>query len=506
MSYFLFNEENIFNLIKKIVFEKKIKLKFKNFIFYKILMNSGIHDLSNHIFINKKFRNKLNENLNKKFRLSIVNIDPKKKNINLDNNFWKKYIKFIILSLFYIFKIFLSLIKVNIKTNKDLNIIYGPTSRVKNLNQNTLNFFFNENKLLFNFKKSIVIFKHNENKILKNIIFDKDPLFYICENYLKKKDRIVIAISILKNIFYSFYQLYKSKLSIIVYEEINQLILYQKIAQKKIINNIFSYYTANASSYPVWNFIKCKQIKKYLIMDSVNDFYPISIENLDPKTTDKSSSLKILKYLNFDNLIAPDLITKKILQSHTNSKIIVNKKVFFNFNDKSVQLANKYNICIFDSNSTNFNYTGFLEDDQNYIKRLSFENILIFIEDILKVVEKINLKLNIKINCYIKSKHSSIYKKSIKQKSIRRLKRKYNFFYVLDDDTNLEKLFHKFKTVISIPFTSPSHFFSVNTKRRSIYYDNLNMIKKNHLFKKILLINNKKNLEKNIIKLLNVKK
>ena len=187
-----------------------------------------------------------------------------------------------------------------------INIIYGPTLRVKNLNQNTLNFFFNNNKKLFNFKNSIIILKHNKNKKFKNIIFDKEPLFYIITNYLEKKDRIAIVIDILKNIFHSFNQLYKSKLSIFFYEEINQFIFYKKIAQKKIIDNIFSYYTFINSSYQVWNFIKSDNIKKYLIMDSVNDFYPISLENIEFKKTDKSSSLKILKYLNFDNLIAPE--------------------------------------------------------------------------------------------------------------------------------------------------------------------------------------------------------
>ena len=65
----------------------------------------------------------------------------------------------------------------------------------------------------------------------------------------------------------------------------------------------------------------------------------------------------------------------------------------------------------------------------------------------------------------------------------------------MNHDVNLDKIYSKFKTVVSFPYTSPSHFYSLETNRYSIFYDNLNLLKKNFKNKKIILVNKKENLE-----------
>ena len=74
--------------------------------------------------------------------------------------------------------------------------------------------------------------------------------------------------------------------------------------------------------------------------------------------------------------------------------------------------------------------------------------------------------------------------------------------FVLNHDVNLDKIYSKFKTVISFPYTSPSHFYSLETNRYSIFYDNLNLIRKNYKYKKTILINKKKKLETTIKQLI----
>ena len=64
MSYYLFSDKIILNKILKIVKKIKIKNEYQNFIFYKIIIDSDLIEITKNFFIKKKFKKNLNKKLN----------------------------------------------------------------------------------------------------------------------------------------------------------------------------------------------------------------------------------------------------------------------------------------------------------------------------------------------------------------------------------------------------------------------------------------------------------
>lgn len=498
MSYYLFSDKIILNKILKIVKKIKIKNEYQNFIFYKIIIDSDLIEITKNFFIKKKFKKNLNKKLNF-FSSKEILFDFNKKKIK-NRLFLRKYCKYLIYSFADIYLIFLSLF-VKKNKNKRINLIFGPTLRVSKIKKENIHFFVKENNKLLNIKNSIAIFKYKSDFSFENYKFKKRPILYVATNYLSRKSKILIILKIFLNLIKSFVQVFKFRLMVYVFEDLNELIMYQSISKENIVSNIYSYWTQNNTSYPLWNFLKCKKINRIYIMDTLSDIYKFSLDKkLTNNKEEKNIIIKLQKYIYYNKIVVPDIYTKKILDKIIKYKIEVNKKVLFNFNYKIPNIKGGNNICIFDCNPIKCDFQNLFDSSNDFVENSNYENIFKFITDILDVIEKINSETNLNIKCFLKSKLS--HDTFIREKFNKKLKKKYKFLFVLNHDVNLDKIYSKFKTVISFPYTSPSHFYSLETNRYSIFYDNLNLIRKNYKYKKTILINKKKKLETTIKQLI----
>ena len=493
MSYYLFNEKTILNKILKIVKKIKTKKEYQNFIFYKIIIDSDLIGITKNFFIKQKFKKNLNKRLNT-FSSKEILYDFKNQKIK-NRLFLKKYCKYLLLSFVNIFIIFFSLIVAKKKNkNKRINLIFGPTLRAGEINKKNIHFFAKENNKLLDIRNNIVIFKYKSDFSFKNYEFKKNPLLFVSKNYLSRKSKILIIFKIFLNLIVSIVHVFKSRLMIYVYEDYNELLMYKSISDEGIVSNIYSYWTENNTSYPLWNFFNFKKINRVCIMDTLSDTYKFCLDKrLINNKKEKNIILKLQKYIYFNKIIVPDIHVKKIMDKIIGYKIEVNKKVLFNFNYKIPNIKEGNNICIFDCNPIKNNFKDLFDNSDNFVESLNHKNIFKFIKDILDVVEKINSETNLNIKCFLKSKLTN--ETLIREKFNKKIKKRYKFLFFLNHDVNLDKIYSKFKTVVSFPYTSPSHFYSLETNRYSIFYDNLNLLKKNFKNKKIILVNKKENLE-----------
>ena len=163
-----------------------------------------------------------------------------------------------------------------------------------------------------------------------------------------------------------------------------------------------------------------------------------------------------------------------------------------------MNLKTKNNICIFDVNEGKV--PKFLNNYKiKFNNYYSQENILNFLNSILTAVKKINFNNKVKIYCYIKRKPN--FGRNLSHlNNIKRLQKKYDFFKILDPQSDIENYYNLFKTTISFPNTSQSIYFSKTTNKESIYYDIENSLV-NKYDKKVSLISNELSLQKKIKKI-----
>ena len=164
---------------------------------------------------------------------------------------------------------------------------------------------------MLNIKNSIAIFKYKSDFSFENYKFKKRPILYVATNYLSRKSKILIILKIFLNLIKSFVQVFKFRLMVYVFEDLNELIMYQSISKENIVSNIYSYWTQNNTSYPLWNFFKCKKINRIYIMDTLSDIYKFCLDKkLRNNKEEKNIIIKLQKYIHYNKIVVPDIYTK----------------------------------------------------------------------------------------------------------------------------------------------------------------------------------------------------
>jgi len=401
-------------------------------------------------------------------------------------------------SLLNIFLIIFSLLNRKNARNNKFNLIYAPVSRYPNINQQDIRKFLKTNNLLFRNNCQNIIFEGSKSFKTKYFQFSSNAFLYLCLNFLSRKDRVFIIIEIIKNIIFSIVSCFNSKLFIFIYEGLNELVIYEKVKKQNILEEIFIYSTT--STYKLFMFMEQDSIKKSYIFDSVNDFYEYSTI---PNKSCGGLRLKILGLMGLDKCLLVDKYCEDILRLHVNSKVKISKSDPPTLSSITPKILGKNNICLFDVNGkqnmplvfTQNLSNKLLLNNSNFKFLFDINNIKNFIRSTLEIINKINKSRRYKVKCFIKYKFSTSADKKAILHYYKKLEKKYSFFRILDSSLDLEATYDSFKTVISYPYTSTSHFFNHYTKRKSIYFDTSGLLKKNYMNKNIFLASDMKQLE-----------
>ena len=497
MKYFIYSSEKIINKIFIIVNKLRTNQYYKNYIFFKIFSEGRLLDF-NIVLVKNKLKKNLRKKFSEQFKGGNYTFNLKTNKIYI-NNFYYKYFRFIAKSLLNIFFIAFSLLSCKKAISDKFNILYVPATKYPNIKRRDIIKYLKKNNLLFRNNNQKIILQGANSLKDKYFQFYINPLLYLCLNFLSKKNRIFIIFEIIKNIFISISSCFNSKLFIFIYEDLNELAIYEKIKEENIIEEIFFYRTS--AYYNLFMFKEHDTIKKNYIFDNTSDFYSYSVTSNNNLAD--IVDLKILGLIKMDKYFVVDSYCKNILRYYVNSKIEILKKSALQLSYKSTKNIGKNNICIFDINCkqnmpllfTKNLPNKFFSNKFNFINIFDIKNIKNFVLTILETVNKINNEKKIKIKCFIKYKFSKSADRQVILKFYKKLEKKYIFFKILDSDLNLGSAYNSFKTVISYPYSSPSHFFNNFTKRKSIFFDTLGLLKKNYKNKNIFLVSDKMKLQ-----------
>ena len=488
MELVFFDYKKILNKITKINKQQKLNFKDIQFLNYKTIILSKIYFL-NFILIDKKKISNLKKNLLNSLNSFPINFEFSKNKVTLKTSyFFNRLLK---LNFKFIKTSILILVNIFYNNKSKYTLFFGNFFKNNNINKHDLNKFFLKNKKIFNLENEKIVFNSNSIKLFDKKYFFKENLFlFVVINELNKYEKIKLILKIIENLFIINIKVIFNRYHIILYEDYLDLLLFEKIKDKNFINKIFFLHASALNSLPLWTFYKGFDEKKIYVFDSLASTYPIKFKVDKYK---KKRYLPQLFYLNFKNFYISDFRTKSILKKNSNIKMI--EPITFNIKSKKLHISSKKNICIFDINEQrvpNF----LLKEKINHKCFYSNQTSLKFLESILKTVKKLNDKNKLNVYCYLKRK-PAFGRNNLHIKNILKLRKKYNFFKMLDPQIETENYYNNFKTVISYPNTSQSLYFSKVTKKKSIYYDVENLLD-NSYGNNIELINNEKKLEKKI--------
>ena len=403
--------------------------------------------------------------------------------------FIKLYLKF----QFDYFKLLLLIIKsifIKKTEKKTYSILWDPLNKFSNYKK----------KIIYKLKKSTHFLKISKNNFLiiksnfetsedyKNkIIFSKNPIIYLFNNTQTCYQKLTF----LKFFFLKYLSLnsilLKNKYLIFMYKDFLYEDLVKKLNEQNIIQrNIFT--VVNISNQPLWSRNQNRKPKTIFFWNTPTLLISFKIKN------EFKNYFKYIEYINVDEHIVWHKKFKKFFSK--GSKVRITKLITLDLpsNSNNVVLNNgskikinkkDFNISVFDVNPVeNYRYKNF------FIKPIeSLENIKIFFENIIKVIDKIKMNTNKNINIFIKVKGS---KNSLKDKYtyfLNKISKENRNVFLLDSKNNVLDLIKFTDLSITYPISSiPAHEY-IYAKRKGIFFDPNNIYKTINLNGSILLKN-----------------
>ena len=430
----------------KIIFGKNIKDK--ELVIKQYLINYFFHPMRSEISITRamlkhiKNKNKMIYPLDKKL------YDIFEKNNILVNKFLSFLLWYFFIFLYFIYgirKIFIVFLKFFI--NNDPKFKRGVY--FSNLPSESLNLFKNYNIDENYFSFIYTYFKKNNLKINSIIHSLKDIQTFKIENveylYGKKFDyrlnfnqKVDFLFWSLKAISLSLFDFFRGRWwhPLLLGEAVDRKIV--EISREKQIHQIYTFNNTNGLVYkPMWTYEAKNKGSK-----SIFYFYSL---NFIPLTRTKSSPGGI-SLVNWDYFSVWDKHHESYLKNNINSnfKIISYKPVFYNTGNIDFKTPKEKFVTIFDVTPLRKIFIR-----SNYFASEYFitKNIIKFIQDIIEVSEKYNVKVVLKSKRLTSVSDTTYINYLNKQIESKRL-------YLLNEETSAMSLIKNSKLIISYPLTS----------------------------------------------------
>lgn len=470
--------------------EAILKTKFYNNNFFENFYFKGKDNL-NHIIIQFIMSKHFLYNINKNYILGL----HKSVTIPINSDLYKnlkyflkinKYFSYLYFAMFVLKNFFIGILYFFYRILQYLNNLF-----VRKINLNNSNFFATlKNSACINPSKSYHnVFSWYKKNIQKQ---SEDEFFFHSIKKFNQNDKEIKFINSATNIygFYNFiyFVIFGIILIILSFLSIFFLrwklpLLLKEILSETILNKtpkkfLFKNYFFDNSSWlfrPLWTYEVEKRGSKVILF-----FYAMNIENIYKDDSLIHKSDNFWEICTWNNYYVWNEDHKKIINNFTKDKnvnILIKNPISFSDCESKIKIDKlKNNIAIFDISlhrrAKSIYWRGW---EFNFFKVFVVKK---FYKDILDVCENKN------INLYFKSKKSIENKILDKEyiNFIRTIQNKKNV-NIVDPNCSAFKLADLCDASISFPFTSTSQIFKY-LKKPSVFYDPINMFKKNHLGKR----------------------